>query len=348
MYEPMPPPGGAAVAIVARYSWTAFALGLCRPRAAINGQPVPVGWGRTVIFVQPGTHHVQVYVPYLVPRRVGVAETMVPAYPGQVVEVEYRAPAFGWLGGAIGPAPQKFPGLPAAITLMATALVMMLCSFGLLGISVLTAASSTGASEPIPRQTIPAESPTNKTTESPTNGPTESAAPQGTKPALRSDAAPRTVVGPSYTAGDKTYTMDITGLPFAFRTPATWSCLPGKGDIPADAEAWVCLDSDNPFGSERHTPDRGKRLQFIVRPCPGGCGKATRATLDKEWLETSDTRSKDGTTYAETARDAKGRYTLAVSRYPGGKYQLVAFVYSQPETKGVVQKIVNDMVTQAG
>ena len=53
-----------------------------------------------------------------------------PVQPGQTVEVEYRAPAIAWLGGSIGPAPQKHRGMAAAIALTVVPLLLVLCLCG--------------------------------------------------------------------------------------------------------------------------------------------------------------------------------------------------------------------------
>ena len=120
----------SAIAVTTKYHWMTFVLGLTKPFVAINGHRVPTVWGRTVIPVPPGQHGVHVHVPYILPPEIGVAETVVPVHPGQTVEVEYRAPAIAWLGGSIGPAPQKHRGMAAAIALTVVPLLLLLCLCG--------------------------------------------------------------------------------------------------------------------------------------------------------------------------------------------------------------------------
>ncbi|WP_211275446.1 hypothetical protein [Actinoplanes rectilineatus] len=369
-----PPPAGpvsggsdvTAIAVTTKYPWPAFLLALFRPFLAVNGHRVPGAWGRTVIPVPPGQHHLHVHVPYLLPSRIGTAELFVPVYPGQIVEVEYRVPLIVWLDGSIGPAPQKYRGLAAYIALMVIPLLLILCMCGLGAIGLSSSSQTTSTLPTFPAYSAPAL-PTVPTYSAPSGDPTATSGPNGStssgssgsatsgseaKPTLRSATA-RTLSGPSYSSSDKTYTMALSGYPFAFRTPSGWGCLAGKIDI-EDAKAWVCVDEGNPFDASAPEPDRGKRLQIMLRPCTSPCTAATRKEMSALWFDDGATsKSLDATTsYVEKAKDAKGRYILDMSHFfPSTgtpKYQIAVGVYSQPATKAVVQKIVNDILTQAG
>jgi hypothetical protein len=343
-WNPVPPPpdpgypAPAAVAVTTRYAPLAFMLGLFKPVVAIDGRPVQSAWGRTVVPVPPGQHHVHAHVPYLLPPRVGPADTVVTVHPGQVVEVEYRAPMIAFIGGSIGPAPQKYRGMPAVIALLAVSLVLMLCVCGGLGLAFLSGADT---DEPVARPTAPRPVPTLSRTTEPTADPADPA----DKPTLRSVPA-RKLVGSTYAAGESTYTMDFVGWPFAFRTPGTWGCMAGKLDLP-QAKAWVCIDEGNP-GS-------GQRLQIMLRPCPGSCGTADRKRLDVEWFDPGAKAKTfdDRTSYVETAKDAKGRYTIDMSHYfPAADgtsmWQVGVGAYAPPGARANVQKIINDVFTQTG
>lgn len=145
MYEPQQPPGDAtasAIAVTLKYHWMAFLLGLFKPRLHINGQQVANAWGRQVIPVPPGQYHVNVYVPYLLPTRIGPADLGVNVYPGQTVELEYRAPTINFMKGALGTPPQKYPGMTATIVLMVVALLFLLCVCGGTFISSLNTSGS--------------------------------------------------------------------------------------------------------------------------------------------------------------------------------------------------------------
>ena len=138
MYEQPHMPGTTAIAVTARYWWMTFIFGLFKPFLAIDGHPVPATWGRTVVPVPPGQHNVHAHVPYFLPSRIGNADTIVTVQPGQVVELEYAAPAIGWLDGTIGAAPQQHNGKTASIILLVVPLVLLiLCVCGGVGLSLL-------------------------------------------------------------------------------------------------------------------------------------------------------------------------------------------------------------------
>lgn len=357
MYDQQHPPvdpNNGAIAVTMRYHWLSFVIGLFQPYLTVNGHRVKAGWGRTVIPMPPGQHHLHVHVPYLIPPRIGPAETVVPVHAGQLVEVEYRAPVIAWLGGTIGPPPQPFRGLTAGVALMTVPLALLLCVVGLLGVfSFGDTGTGGGTRTDAGRETTSLPSlPDLSSLAPPDLSPSGAAGSAAVKPTLKSVPA-RTLVGPSWTASDKTYTMDIAGVPFAFRTPATWGCVKGKIDIEG-AKAWVCIDEGNVFDSSAPEPDRTKRLQFMLRPCPGSCAAGDRLTLDREWFDKDAKIASAGadTSYVEVARNADGRYTLDMSHYitttDGTKWQVAVGTYSRPETRSPVQKIVNDILTQAG
>jgi hypothetical protein len=327
-------PQQQAIAITAKYWWMSFIFGLFKPYLTIDGHPVQAAWGRTVVPVPPGTHHVHMHIPYLLPSRIGNADLMVPVHPGQAVEIEYRAPAIGWLDGSMGPAPQQHRGMPAAIVLVALPLVLLLCLCGAFGIAALNDDSSDSLPPPppLPVATTPFEP--SPTTEAPTD-----------KPALRALPA-RTLVGPAFGKTDETYTMSFGGWPFAFRTPGSWGCLGGKVDLP-DAKAYVCIDEGNP-GS-------GQKIQLMVRPCPAPCGAAEQRKLSTEWFD-KGAKSKvydERTSYVETPSDPKGRYLLDMSHFFGGtagapRWQVGIGAFTPPAKKADIQKVFNDVLTQAG
>ncbi|MFI5932274.1 hypothetical protein [Actinoplanes sp. NPDC051494] len=136
--------GGGAIALTLKYHWLAFMLGLFKPEVTLNGHPVANAWGRTVIPVPPGQHHLHVHVPYLLPPRIGSADLPVPVQPGQTVELEYRAPMVAFMGGALGAPPQKYPGMIVTIILSVVALLLILCVCG----GTVLAALSSGSTSP--------------------------------------------------------------------------------------------------------------------------------------------------------------------------------------------------------
>ncbi|MFF0541612.1 hypothetical protein ACWEVD_17830 [Nocardia thailandica] len=121
--EPAPP----GLTVDASYFPLAFMLALVKPKIFLNGQPVPhAQWGPTHIPVGPGQYHVRVVTPWLIDM--GPAQTQVVVTDGPGARVYYRSPAAMFFNGAIGPVPQKTPGMPLMIALMALPLVIVLLS----------------------------------------------------------------------------------------------------------------------------------------------------------------------------------------------------------------------------
>ncbi|ROP34085.1 hypothetical protein [Couchioplanes caeruleus] len=125
-----PPSGGGALALTLRHHPLAFLLALFKPVVEVDGHRVGNAWGRIVVPLAPGQHHVHVHVPYLLPTCIGAADLGVTVHPGQTVELDYRAPMIVFIGGALGPPPQKYPGMVATIVLAIVTLVMLLCLCG--------------------------------------------------------------------------------------------------------------------------------------------------------------------------------------------------------------------------
>lgn len=119
--------GGSAIALTTKYMPLAFMLALFKPTMAIDGHEMAGSWGRTVIPVAPGQHHVHVHIPYFLPPKVGVADLPVMVQPGQVVELEYRAPMIVFMSGSLGAPPQKYNGATAMIVIMALSFLILIC-----------------------------------------------------------------------------------------------------------------------------------------------------------------------------------------------------------------------------
>ena len=156
-YAPPPqqPPGqqpAGAIAVTLKYHPIAFLLGLFKPQTEINGHPVAKAWGRQVFPVQPGQYHVHVHIPYFLPPRMGPADLPVTVYPGQTVELEYRAPLGNFFKGALGAPPQKWPGAILQIILLAIVGVILLCVCGGIIVSALSNNNDSAYGLPILQQ----------------------------------------------------------------------------------------------------------------------------------------------------------------------------------------------------
>lgn len=126
---PMQAGGGAQgwINIDAKFFPLTWLLLFFKPKVFINGQQYQAQWNQNQFPVPAGSHHVHVEVPFI-PPKMGPADAQVPVGPGQQVSLEYRAPAWLFSPGALGPAPQPFNGLPILIGIYAVALVLILCS----------------------------------------------------------------------------------------------------------------------------------------------------------------------------------------------------------------------------
>ncbi|NEW27501.1 hypothetical protein GV790_12550 [Nocardia cyriacigeorgica] len=121
---PGDPPG---LTVDASYTPLAFLLAITKPKIIVNGQQVPnTLWGANHIPVGPGQHHVKVSTPWLFDM--GPATTAVPVAEGQAARLYYRAPALIFLNGAIGPGPQKTPGMVFVYISWACAALLILLS----------------------------------------------------------------------------------------------------------------------------------------------------------------------------------------------------------------------------
>jgi hypothetical protein len=120
----------------------------------------------------------------------------------------------------------------------------------------------------------------------------------------------------------------------------------GRADLPG-ARAWVCVDEQN-VGA-------GQRVNVMLRPCPTTCTPAERREMDRAWFDEPARAlpgDDDRTSYVETQRNARDRYSLDLSRFFAVRagqplrWQVGVYAESPPETRGQVQKILNDIVTQ--
>ncbi|GLW35917.1 hypothetical protein SAMN06264365_14317 [Actinoplanes regularis] len=118
----------AALCIDLRRPAGAFLYDMTKPRLTIDGYDVPVhDWGQNYFdVVVGGPHRVEIYVPYVFPRRVGRAKLDV-MVPEEGVALEYMAPSITFAKGSLGaPGQQKSSGFKAvwAFTIVMLLLVL--------------------------------------------------------------------------------------------------------------------------------------------------------------------------------------------------------------------------------
>jgi hypothetical protein len=78
------------------------------------------------VAVEAGRHRIEVWVPYIFPRKVGRAVADVEVAAGTVAELEYMAPSTVFAAGTLGgPGQQKSRGLSTVMTLNVVAVIVV-------------------------------------------------------------------------------------------------------------------------------------------------------------------------------------------------------------------------------
>jgi hypothetical protein len=117
---------GEGIVVNTQFFPLAWLLFFFKPKISVDGQEAPVsGWGRTHIPARPGQHHVHVYVPYFLPSKLGRADATADVRPGQVAELEYKAPLWSFSPGALGVGPQKYNGVGITLAIVAIPFILM-------------------------------------------------------------------------------------------------------------------------------------------------------------------------------------------------------------------------------
>ncbi|MDI6098160.1 hypothetical protein QLQ12_06030 [Actinoplanes sp. NEAU-A12] len=347
----------AAIAVTPRYFPLAFLLQLVKPVLIVDGQPVRMNWRNpAVVPVSPGQHHVHVYTPYLIPRRMGKADLVVTAQPGQTVELEYRSPLVVFARGALGSPPQGYPGMAAFIILMIISLVLVICgaasAFRQIGETAARQAAGQTTGEPAAGRTaipklppLSTDGPGLPTSDPEQASPTEAAG----RPALRPGVPARRVTGATFAAGDRTGTKAFAGWPFAFRTPQGWDCRRQDDKRVPDAKLYGCSDAQSAGGEGV--------VVVMLRPCAAPCGTALMNQMHSFWFSPTDEIRRAGATtnFAENAKGATtGGYELYMSHFfaAGGRtgtpdWQVaVAAVAKSKAGRPDAQKVLNDILSQ--
>ena len=94
------------------------------PTLTIDGHPAPAATGSTVIPIQPGPHHLEVYSQWL--RRYGQAALDVQIPPNAMVEVFYAPPLHQFTTGELGFTPQQRKGIGCFVGLLVVLVVFVI------------------------------------------------------------------------------------------------------------------------------------------------------------------------------------------------------------------------------
>ena len=118
------------IAVTTHFFPLAWLFFFIKPKIFIDGhESPPAVWGRTVLPARPGQHQVHVYTPYFLPSRVGPADATADVRPGQVTELEYKAPLWSFSPGSLGVGPQKYNGVGITIAVIAIPFVILIFFF---------------------------------------------------------------------------------------------------------------------------------------------------------------------------------------------------------------------------
>lgn len=101
----------------------------------VDGRRCTCAWGRAVIDLPPGRHHVEVDA-----EGWGHVSEDVPVAAGHLVEVFYRAPVLPGAAGALGPAPQ--PGSAGRVVLASVAALTTVVAALLMAVALVVAVVS--------------------------------------------------------------------------------------------------------------------------------------------------------------------------------------------------------------
>lgn len=107
---PHSPAGMGRIVVRPSHTRLAFLLDLFGTTIWVNDWPPIAGrWDPVPIDVHPGRHHVRVSTRYR--GEFGPAEITVDVRPAETLTLYYRSPALSFARGAIGPQPQRTPGM---------------------------------------------------------------------------------------------------------------------------------------------------------------------------------------------------------------------------------------------
>jgi hypothetical protein len=163
------------------------------------------------------------------------------------------------------------------------------------------------------------------------------------EPTLR-DVEPVSLVGPTFEADEDTWTMAFQGWPFAFRAPKDWSCANGEPlpRIP-DGDVKACFSPAVQGG-------------VMLWECDAGCDEDEQREKVDLWLDEPDRAVRWGdspTYYVETEENDEGLYEVELGHFFGGdsgapRWMVGVSFDSPPENRADIQKVVNDILGQAG
>ncbi|GAA5019082.1 hypothetical protein GCM10023317_61030 [Actinopolymorpha pittospori] len=157
------------------------------------------------------------------------------------------------------------------------------------------------------------------------------------------------VVGPTFGENEPTALQDVNDLPFDFRTPASWDCLPVDTGPPGVLRV-ACLDQ---VYANAGLVEEGPGGLIDVTTCPAPCGEVERTQVRDQASVASRTwqRIDSVTEYSEVTVDFEGSTQVSVAMShvfpstPGGpnnRHVMVRFA-GPPQELRAMQKVINDV-----
>jgi hypothetical protein len=120
-------PGHGTLTITFGHPPEAFIYEATSPKMNVDGTPFQVpGWGTYQYALPAGSHKLDVWIPYAIPRKAGKAATEVTVGPGENLAVQYMAPTMTFRRGSLGAGTQKSSGRSLVWVLNGIALAVVL------------------------------------------------------------------------------------------------------------------------------------------------------------------------------------------------------------------------------
>ena len=157
------------------------------------------------------------------------------------------------------------------------------------------------------------------------------------------------VVGPTFGENEPTALMDVNDLPFDFRVPESWDCLPVDTGPPGVLRV-ACLDQ---VYARAGLVEEGPGGLIDVTTCPAPCGEAERTQIRDQFSAASRTwqRIDSVTEYSELTVEFEGSTQVSVAMshvfpsFPGGpnnRHVTVRFA-GPPQELRAMQKVINEV-----
>ncbi|MFG1884795.1 hypothetical protein [Micromonospora sp. NPDC049102] len=120
----------STLTVTLRHPVATFLYQATKPRIRLDGVDVKTsGWGVQRIPIMPGEHRLDVWVPYVIPRRAGRARRNITVTDGQDLALEYMAPTMTFARGSLGaPGEQASTGYSTVMVFNVIAVIVVVAA----------------------------------------------------------------------------------------------------------------------------------------------------------------------------------------------------------------------------